>query len=251
MAKKISTLLLIFLPFLLQAQTTEDAIRSYQMSMPRVSLANAKYNSLLRSEFAKKKLDYDGGLIYLRSFKAQNKFEVWVKNRNVDTYQLFKTYDVCALSGVLGPKRYEGDRQVPEGLYFLSDFNPKSDFYLSMLVNYPNYSDMVLGNKDRPGGDIYIHGGCVTVGCLPMTNSGIEEIYTLCLNARLNGQANIPVHIFPTKFDKAGLNFLGREYRHETEKQKFWVNIKSAYDYFERNRKLLPVMYNAEGRYIF
>lgn len=235
-----------------QAQFTDvNTVRSYQMSMPRVATAFSKYDNVLRSEFRSKGLEYPANNVYIRSFKAQNELEVWVKNKNADTFALFKKYKVCALSGVLGPKRAEGDRQVPEGLYFLADFNPKSDFYLSMLVNYPNYSDQILSHQVKPGGDIYVHGGCLTVGCIPMTDEGIQEIYTLCLSARLNGQTNIPYHIFPTRFDKAGLNFLGREYRHEIDKQKFWVNLKSAYDYFERNHNILPVMYDEQGRYVF
>jgi murein L,D-transpeptidase YafK len=227
------------------------ALKSYQYSMPRVSAALMKYEQSLRKEFKQKNLNYDASEVYVRSFKSQNEMEVWVRNYDQDTFTLFKTYKICALSGVLGPKRVEGDRQVPEGLYFITDFNPKSDFHLSMYVNYPNYSDRLLSDPVKPGGDIYIHGGCFTVGCMPLTDEVIQEVYTLCLNARLNGQTNIPIHIFPTRFDKAGLNFLGREYKHETNKQKFWVNLKSAYDYFERTHTILPVMYDEEGKYVF
>lgn len=227
------------------------ALRNYQLSMPRVSAAMAKYDNVLRAEFKKKNLNYDSSELYLRSFKSQNELEIWVRNNDSDTFTLFKTYKICALSGILGPKRAEGDRQVPEGLYFITDFNPRSEFYLSMYVNYPNFSDRLLSDQSRPGGDIYIHGGCFTIGCMPMTDDVIQEIYTVCLNSRLNGQTNIPIHIFPTRFDKNGLNFLGREYKQEVHKQKFWVNLKSAYDYFERTRTLLPVMYDPQGKYVF
>lgn len=233
------------------AQWDSNALRNYQLSMPRVSKAYSLYNEKLRAEFTRKGFRYPPNNIYLRSFKAHNELEVWVKDDGADTYALFKTYKICALSGSLGPKRWEGDLQVPEGLYFIADFNPNSDFYLSMLVNYPNYSDLVLGNKQTPGGDIYIHGGCVTVGCLPMTDAGIQEIYTLCLNARMNGQTNIPVHIFPVRFNRVGLNFLGKAYENDEAKQRFWINLKAAYDHFEKNHKLFPVMYNQDGKYIF
>ncbi len=228
-----------------------NALKSYQLSMPRVTAAVTKYDAKLKTEFKQKGLNYSNSSLYIRSFKSQNEMEVWVRNNDVDTFTLFKTYKICALSGVLGPKRVEGDRQVPEGLYFITDFNPKSDFHLSMFVSYPNYSDKILSDQVKPGGDIYIHGKCMTVGCMPMTDEVIEELYALCLNSRLNGQTNIPIHIFPTRFDKAGLNFLGKEYKHEVDKQKFWVNIKSAYDYFERTRMILPVMYNEKGKYVF
>jgi len=151
---------------------------------------------------------------------------------------------------VLGPKRAEGDRQVPEGYYFIDDFNPKSDYYLSMLLNYPNFVDNIKGGKIRKGGDIYIHGGCVTVGCLPLTDDGVQWLYVLCLNARINGQENIPVHIFPTRLNKNGWSFLTREYVHYPESQEFWQSLKAGYDYFEKNHRLLPVMYSADGKYV-
>lgn len=237
--------------FLLHAQNDVNTFKNYQFGAPRVAKAYSQYNETLKKEFKEKNLNYPPNEIYIRAFKAHNEFEIWVRNKGVDTFTMFKKYKICALSGSLGPKRWEGDRQVPEGFYFISDYNPKSDFYLSLMLNYPNYSDLILGNKATPGGDIYIHGGCVTVGCMPMQDAGIQEIYTLCLNTRLNGQTNIPVHVFPVRFNKTGLNFLGREYGDDTTRQRFWINLKAGYDYFEKNHKILPVMYNQEGKYIF
>ncbi len=234
-----------------KAQDDIQTFRNFQFSFSRVSQAWMKHNDSVARMFQAKGIAYPPHEIYLRSFKASNELELWARNDDTSAYSLVKTYQVCALSGILGPKRMEGDLQVPEGFYFIEDFNPKSDFHLSMLINYPNYSDQLLGDKKRPGGDIYIHGGCVTVGCLPLTDVFIQELYVLCLNARLNGQSYIPVHIFPTRFDRAGLNFLGKTYTNDLEKQKFWVNLKAGFDYFEQNRKLMPVMYDTEGRYVF
>jgi murein L,D-transpeptidase YafK len=233
-----------------QAQDDSQTFRNFQLSFTRVNNAWMSYNDTLSKLFKSRGLQYPPKDIYIRSFKSSNDMELWARDNDTSEYRLVKNYRICALSGILGPKRYEGDRQVPEGLYFIDDFNPKSDFYLSLLINYPNYSDMVLGNKLKPGGDIYIHGGCVTVGCMPLTDPVIQEIYTLCLNAKLNGQNYIPVHIFPTRFNRVGLNFLGRTFKDDTEKQKFWVNLKNSYDYFETYHKLLPVMYSTDGRYI-
>ncbi len=64
---------------------------------------------------------------------------------------LFKTYKVCALAGTLGPKRMEGDYQVPEGFYYINEFNPQSNYYLSLGINYPNESDKVSKRFIRPG----------------------------------------------------------------------------------------------------
>jgi murein L,D-transpeptidase YafK len=229
----------------------DQTFRNFQFSCTRVSQAWTKYNDSLRKMFETKGMSYPPKDIYIRSFKAQNEMEVWGRNDPASEYQLIKLYRICALSGILGPKRYEGDRQVPEGFYFIEDFNPRSDYYLSMLINYPNYSDQVMANnmKNKPGGDIYIHGGCVTVGCMPMTDDVIQELYVLCLNAKMNGETYIPVHIFPTRFNETGLNYLGREYALEQEKQQFWVNLKAGYDYFEKNKKVFPVMYTPDGKY--
>ena len=232
------------------AQDDIQTFRNFQLSFNRVSQSWMKYNDTLQKMFTSKGLTYPPNDIYIRTFKAQNELELWARNSEEDKYQLVKLYRICALSGILGPKRYEGDRQVPEGFYFIEDFNPKSDFFLSMLLNYPNYSDATLGDKKKPGGDIYIHGGCVTIGCMPMTDDGIQELYTLCLNAKINGQTYIPVHIFPTRFNQTGLNFLGKQYATDTTKQRFWVNLKTGYDYFEHNKRIQPVMYNHEGKYV-
>lgn len=246
----VSVLFLSVLSFSAFAQDDALTFRNFQFSFNRVSQAWMKYNDSLSKMFQEKGLSYPPHDIYIRSFKSNNEMELWGRNDDTSEYKLIKTYRVCALSGVLGPKRFEGDHQVPEGLYFIDDFNPKSDFYLSLLISYPNYSDLVMGDKKKPGGDIYIHGGCVTIGCLPLTDQFIQEFYVICLNAKLNGENYIPVHIYPTRFDRTGLNFLGRNYRDDIEKQKFWVNLKAAYDYFEKYHRLQPVMYTTDGKYV-
>jgi murein L,D-transpeptidase YafK len=234
-----------------KAQSDLTNLRNSQLSFSRVSQAWTKYTDTLRKIFISKDLNYPPKDIFLRSFKSQNEMELWARNSRAEQYRLVKLYHICALSGILGPKRSEGDKQVPEGEYFIEDFNPQSDFFLSMLINYPNYSDVVLGDKKKLGGDIYIHGGCVTVGCVPMTDEVIQELYVLCLSAKLNGENYIPISIYPTRFTKKGLDYLGKQYGTEVDKQKFWVNLKAGYDYFEQNRKLLPVMYSPQGKYVF
>ncbi len=252
-AKRAITLLVLFLGFMSAssfAQTDLQNFKEFQMSCTRVSEAYKKYNDSLAKEFKKKNIAYPPKDIYLRAFKAQNELELWGRNNESSEYKLIKLYHICALSGVLGPKRAEGDRQVPEGYYFIDDFNPKSDYYLSMLLNYPNYADQMQSTKLKKGGDIYIHGGCVTVGCMPMTDEGIQELYTLCFNAKVNGQVNIPVHIYPTRMNKKGMDYLKREYVNYPESIKFWETLKNSYEYFEKYHKLLPVMYAPDGSYV-
>jgi murein L,D-transpeptidase YafK len=230
------------------AQDDAKVFRNYQLSSTRVSGAIGKYSDSVSRDFKRKNVSYPCKNIYLRAFKSQNEMELWARNDESNEYKLIKTYRICAISGALGPKRARGDRQVPEGFYFIDEFNPKSDYYLSLLLNYPNFSDQAQG-KDKLGGDIYIHGGCVTIGCMPMTNDGIQEIYTICLNAKLSGQENIPVHIFPTRLTKSGMNYLGREYAGDMVRQQFWQDLRPSFEYFEKYHKLLPVMYTPDGRY--
>lgn len=231
-----------------------NQFRNFQFSSGRVTTAWKKYDDSLKQLFVTNGLAWPPSDIYLRAFKTQNEMELWARDNEEQEYRHLRNYPICAMSGALGPKRQIGDRQVPEGFYFIEDFNPNSNYLLSMLVNYPNYADQLKAgpkNKDRLGGDIYIHGGCVTVGCLPMNDEGISELYTLCLNAKMNGQEYIPVHIYPTRMNKIGLEHLITDYKDNREKQEFWASLKGGYDYFETHHKLLPVMYLPDGTYTY
>ncbi|MFM7646051.1 MAG: L,D-transpeptidase family protein [Sphingomonadales bacterium] len=222
----------------------------YQRSFSRPQEALARKVDTLKKQFAAKKLSWPANYIYLRSFKYDSQLEVWVKQKPADSFRLFKVYPVCALAGALGPKRMEGDYQVPEGFYYINEFNPNSSYYLSLGINYPNASDKVLSNQQRPGGAIYIHGSCVTVGCIPITDQQIDELYVLAAYAREQGQHYIPIHIFPCRYDvpksAAYLNELTKD---DTMLKDFSEQLKDAYTYFEKNRKLPIVMITDDGRY--
>ena len=249
----LSIFLFLLLVNSLAAQTDLAEFRKYQLSFPRVKEALDKYNDSLNLMFIRKNILYPCKDIYLRAFKSQNELELWARNNDNTDYKLVKVFRVCALSGLLGPKMEKGDRQVPEGYYYIDEFNPKSEYYLSLLLNYPNFADR-LNAKDRTtdlGGEIYIHGGCVTIGCLPMTDEGIKQLYIICLNAKLNGQENIPVHIFPTRFTKPGVIYLNREYANDLNKMQFWNELKEGYDYFEKYHRLFPVICTPNGHYAY
>lgn len=223
-----------------------------QKMFPRVGEAFREKEQSLKQEFAKKGIAFPAKQMYIRSFKLDSELEIWVRNNVTDTFTLLKTYRVCSLSGKMGPKRKEGDRQVPEGFYYINDFNPNSSFHLSLGINYPNFSDKILSDQKKPGGDIYIHGNCLTVGCIPLTDEFIEEVYILAVHAKNNGQDFIPVHVFPVRFGNArSMDYLGSVSLTDNAAQQFWVNLKSAYDYFEKYRKLPVVMVNSQGKYVY
>lgn len=93
-----------------------------------------------------------------------------------------RRYPMTAFSGTLGPKLREGDGQIPEGVYGLEYLNPNSSYHLSMKVSYPNADDRAQAAKDgrtNLGGDIMIHGSNATVGCVPVGDEAIEELFCL------------------------------------------------------------------------
>jgi hypothetical protein len=144
-----------------------------------------------------------------------------------------------------------GDYQVPEGFYYINEFNPKSNYHLSLGLNYPNASDKILSDSLMPGGDIYIHGSCVTTGCIPVNNEQIEELYILAAHAKSEGQDFIPVHIFPIRFDNPRSSEYLRKYVKDfPEYSGLADELKHAYTYFEKTRKLPVIMVSKKGDYV-
>lgn len=183
--------------------------------------------------------------IYMRAFKYDAQLEVWIQANN--KWSLFKTYDICAISGTLGPKRIQGDRQVPEGCYSIIEYNPNSSYHLSMKLNYPNESDYYFSDSSRPGDMIFIHGGCATIGCIPLTDSKIEEVWTLTTLAK---NKIINVHIFSIKFDKQ-TNWNALQTTIYSQKDlDFQESMKKIYFYFQDKKKLPIVTIGSSGNYI-
>ena len=223
----------------------------FQKSLQRPSEAMSKNETALKKQFEEKKLAWPAKYVYLRSFKYDSQLEVWVKNDRKESYKLFKTYKVCALAGTLGPKRMEGDYQVPEGFYYINEFNPKSTYHLSLGINYPNISDRILSDINSPGGSIYIHGSCVTVGCIPLTDNYIDELYIISAHAKDQGQDFIPVHIFPVRFNvKKSVAYLENYMKDDPAMKKFAARLEEAFDYFDKYKQLPVIMINEDGEYI-
>lgn len=223
----------------------------YQKTFPRPSEALQRKEDTLQKQFEAKKLKWPARYIYIRSFKYDSQLEVWVKNEIKEPFQLFKSYRVCALAGTLGPKRMEGDYQVPEGFYYINEFNPKSNYYLSLGLNYPNASDKILSDSLRPGSAIFIHGSCVTVGCIPIRDEQIDELYILAAHAKDQGQDFIPVHIFPIKFNvEKSVKYLENLTKDDPTLKKFADRMEDAFDYFDKYKQLPVVMIGEKGDYL-
>ncbi len=142
-------------------------------------------------------------LVFL-GLKQERRLELYAGD-DADSLRFIRSYPILAASGVLGPKLQEGDHQVPEGLYRIDGLNPNSRFHLSMRVNYPNEFDRRMAeNEGRSdlGGDIFIHGRAVSVGCLAMGDPVAEELFVLVAET---GKEQVRVILSPVDFRVADL----------------------------------------------
>jgi murein L,D-transpeptidase YafK len=133
------------------------------------------------------------------ALKEERRFEVWGETWE-GAPALIKTYPFTGFSGTLGPKLKQGDRQIPEGIYHITGLNPNSSYHLSIKVGYPSDEDKSIAKKEgrtNLGGDIFIHGKSVTIGCIPLGDSAIEEVFALTTKA---GVDNCRILIAPYDF---------------------------------------------------
>lgn len=216
-----------------------------QQTEDRVADAKKEKEDLLRNRLKASGLLPENLNVLFLAYKNLDKLELYAKTKTDTSYVLLHSYPICRRSGFLGPKKAEGDKQVPEGFYYIDRFNPQSLYYLSLGINYPNELDKSLGYT---GSDIFIHGKCETVGCLPMTDDLIKEIYLYALWAKENGQQKIPVYIFPFELTDENIE------KHKSEIDDtilaFWKNLQEGYALFHKNSKELQ--YSVQnGRYVF
>jgi len=181
--------------------------------------------------------------VLFRAFKKESEFEVWKADASGE-YKLLKTYPMCRWSGQLGPKKTEGDRQVPEGFYSITpaQLNPNSSYFLSFNVGYPNAYDRAYG---RYGSHIMVHGACSSRGCFSMTDAQIAEIYALTREAFGGGQKAVQMQSLPFRFTPQNL----ARYRVD-ENLPFWKNLKEGSDHFEVSKREPQVSVCAK-RYVF
>ncbi|WP_448950434.1 L,D-transpeptidase family protein [Labrys neptuniae] len=181
--------------------------------------------------------------ILVRIYKKESELELW-KQTSSGRYALLKSYPICRWSGQLGPKKTEGDRQVPEGFYSvsMSSMNPNSKYYLSYDIGFPNAYDRSLG---RDGGNIMVHGSCSSRGCYAMTDNQVAEIYAVAREALQGGQASFQVQSLPFRMTPENM---ARNRRNPNIG--FWQNLKEGTDNFEVTKQTVKVDV-CKGRYVF
>lgn len=226
------------------------AFKDEQLKNARVKAAYKEKQALLTKLYKEKQLDEFSLEIYLRAFKEEKIIEVWARDKNKPSFSLLTTYGFCQTSGTIGPKRKEGDKQIPEGFYRIIEFNPDSKFFLSLKVNYPNKSDELLGDTTALGNDIFVHGDCVTTGCIPITDDKIKELYLMAVDAKAAGQKRIPITIFPMKLSEEKFKKLKEEYKDKPALLSLWKSLKDGYLLFNECKKLPSITITSKGEYI-
>ena len=172
----------------------------------------------------------DTSPIFVRLYKESSELEIWKQRENGD-YALLKTFQICKWSGALGPKKKEGDRQAPEGVYIVGpgQMNPASHYYLSFNIGYPNSFDRSLG---RTGSNLMVHGACSSSGCYSMTDEDAGVIFSLARDSFRGGQTSFQIQALPFRMTAENLA------KHkDDENMPFWRMLKVGSDSFDLTLK--------------
>lgn len=244
-------MLLAFTLFFTPLVFGQTSFKDLQNQYPRVRQAHENCARSIDSLFAKMETSYPPEEICLVAYKKERTLQLWARPETSDTFTFIKQYDFTAFSGQLGPKRQRGDLQIPEGYYHINHFNPYSNFHLSMKISYPNKSDSILGMHGSLGNEIRIHGSSVTIGCIPIGDEAIEELYTICVDLKSTGQTRIPVYIFPCRMHALHMKMLEAKANVDTALFNFWKNLKQGYKIFTTTHVKLGYTIDRHGVYLY
>ncbi|HBS87241.1 MAG: hypothetical protein A2W91_03405 [Bacteroidetes bacterium GWF2_38_335] len=248
-----------------------------------VSFIDQRIEALVGSSMKKwcedKGVAYPPQYVMYRVFKYDEEIEVWAGKSNTDSLTLIQTFRICAMDKFPGPKNTEGDGKTPEGFYSCSNLYGSSYGFMwiklntgdvdeygevgggssfKLFVNYPNNVDRNRITRNFPGrktgGDICIHGNCVSAGCISFKNRVFLAVYGFQRKHNSAKYGNIQIHIFPYRFDKhnAETFFEYSDYM-ALDKEvliKFWDNLKEGFDKFNETHKPLKVTQSGE-KYLF
>jgi len=196
---------LLALGFVLEGDSAPVSHRVFDRGMT-VASRLAQYGEAARARlapaFGAAGAPYPPARVVFVGLKRERALEVYAAGP-AGGLRFVRAYPILGASGTIGPKLREGDRQVPEGLYRIESLNPRSRYHLSLRVSYPNAFDRETARREgrtNLGGDIMIHGGTGSVGCLAMGDEAAEDLFVL---AAETGPERIEVFLSPVDFRRA------------------------------------------------
>ncbi len=207
----------------------------------REAAAFANKEVEVKALFAEAGVDFPPKKVLFRVFKKEKDLEVWATDDREQPMRPIATYRICSASGHKGPKTRSGDGQVPEGFYEIDFFKPRSDYYLALHINYPNRRDR---SQHSTGSAIMIHGNCVSIGCLAMSDDRIQELWVI---GRSLKKGRVQVHLFPERKMQALVD--GTK---DIKLKEFWQSLATGKRRFDADRRLpKKIQFDDQGRYLF
>ena len=183
--------IIILISLILLAIAGAFAYQKYGKYLPSEP-TTTPIHSLTSAEMAK--IRQNTPITEVKVYKSERIVKLLHREQTIRTYPMRLGFDP------IGHKVQEGDGKTPEGHYVLDWRNPKSAFYKSLHVNYPNAQDQAKAKQlgVSAGGDIMIHGSATTTqvnklpklmdylpqkdwtwGCVAVRNVDMDEIWTL------------------------------------------------------------------------
>lgn len=236
----------LFSFFILLGLNNYASFLDEQLQFTRVNAAYKEKKPIIVENLTSMDIALNNVNVMIKAYKYEQIVKIYVQSKSEKVWRVYKIFPFNCTSGDLGPKRKEGDYQIPEGYYHINHFNPYSNFHLSLGVSYPNKADKIKSPYAKKGGAIYMHGGCASIGCIPIENEPIKEVYILAVFAKNNGQNTIPIQIFPFDYTEEKFDSAIELY---PEHKDFWTSIYEIEKKFEESMILPKVGINSKGDY--
>lgn len=219
-------------------------------------------------------VSYPPDAVVLRVFKKERELEIWAKNAGQKRMTLVRTLPICAMDFEPGPKLAEGDAKTPEGFYRSEFLYGSSHWWMwmdldparvdapgeagkgssfKMCLDYPNALDRLrtkqAGRGGKTGGEICLHGNCVSIGCASLKNRDYLPVFAFARHHDARRFGKLQVHIFPFRFEgmsPADRAAAARAWTHSeavapANLQRFWDNLREGYDAFRADPNPLRV----------
>ncbi|MBU0764270.1 MAG: hypothetical protein KJ607_05495 [Bacteroidetes bacterium] len=230
--------------------------------------------STIKEWLEEKELVYPPAYVLFRVFKLEQEMEIWAGNTAGDSLRLIRTVHVCAIDNYPCPKVVQGDCKTPEGFYNCSflygstygfmwiklntgavDDYGKTGYGSSfkLLLDYPNALDAARTRTFAPdkstGGEICMHGNCVTAGCISFENRVFLTVYAFAGMHDTKRFGPLQVHIFPFRFtDKLKTMYCSDSELMDNESVlNFWNNLEEGCSFFDSIRRPMKITASKNG----